>query len=251
VIGINTAIASPSGGNVGVGFAIPIDMARRIMDQLIDDGSISRGYLGVMIQDLDDALAGALGLEQTRGALVGDVTAGGPADEAGLRRGDVIVRFDGDEVIDTLGLRNAVAAVDPGTRVDLDVIRDGRTSTLTVRLGERPSGGNAMLKGQGSNPGTTRQRLGLEVQDLTAELASHLGYEGAEGALVTGVESGGPADDAGLRRGDLIVEADKQPVGSAADLGRIVTESKADRAIVLLARRGPNTFFVAVEPEED
>jgi len=249
VIGLNTAIASPSGGNVGVGFAIPINMARTIANQLIDHGSISRGYLGVVIQDLDDTLASALGLQQTRGALVGDVTSGGPADEAGIKRGDVIVRFDGKEMHDASQLRNAVAAIEPGARVDVDVVREGHDSSVTVRLGERPSAGEAQARR--GEPESMHRRLGMSIQNLTPDLASQLGYEGEQGVLVAGIEPGSPADRAGIRHGDLIMEVNRKKVTSASELHSLVEKTKADEPIALLVRRGANTFFAAIDPEKE
>lgn len=249
VIGINTAIASPSGGNVGVGFAIPINMARQVMDQLIDHGSISRGFLGVTIQDLNETLATSLGVDRAHGALVGDVTSGGPADKAGIRRGDVIVSLDGKEVADAAALRNDIAAIEPGSRVDVGVERDGHEARVVVELGERPSGGET--EPRAAAPESARRRLGLSVQNLTPDLASHLGYQDLQGVLIAGAEAGSPADRAGLRRGDLILEANRSSVSSVSDLRRILSEADSDAAVLLLVRRGANTFFVAIEPEHD
>jgi serine protease Do len=246
VIGINTAISSPSGGNVGIGFAIPINMARRIMDDLVSKGKVSRGYLALLPQAIDEKLAKALKLKNTEGSLVGDVTPGGPADKAGIKRGDVIVEFDGKKVRSDVELRTLVAQTEPGKDVNVKVIRDGKEKTISVKLGERPSGRRGeQQETQPEEKGV--EKLGLSVQDLTPDLAEQLGYENQYGVLVAGVSGGSPADEAGLQRGDLIQEVDRQAVRTVDELQKLLANMKSGDSAALLVRRGQNTFFVAIQ----
>jgi serine protease Do len=246
VVAINTAISSPSGGNVGIGFAIPIKMARNVMDTLIKKGHVSRGYLGLMLQQVDDKLAKALHLAKAEGVIVSDVNAGGPADRAGIRTGDVILSFDGKPVNDIVELRNAVAQMAPGTSVHLGLIREGKKMDVVTTLGERPQeGAEAAPGGEGSQ--TTSGELGLAVQDLTPSIASQLGYdENLRGALVADVEGGSVADEAGLRRGDVIVGVNRQPIRSAADLAAAIKGAKSGDSIAMLVRRGQGSFYVPI-----
>ncbi len=245
VIGINTAIASPNGGSIGIGFAIPINMARKVMDELVDHGRIARGYLGLLPQDLDQDLASALGMEGTHGALVGDVTAEGPAERAGLRRGDVVVSFDDQAIADATQLRNVVAAARPGTQVQLGVVRDGAPQALKVKLDERPDEGETRTVPAGHEE-TPTHRLGLSVQPLTDDLARRLGYEKAHGALVVGIEPGSPAEEAGIAGGDLILAVGKTEIRSVDELRRAVAKVGDESNVALLVRRGERTQYVAV-----
>jgi serine protease Do len=244
VIAINTAISTPSGGSVGIGFAIPINMAKNVMDVLINKGHMSRGYLGVLLQNVDESLAKALGLEGSEGVIVADVTSGSPAAKAGLKRGDVILTVDGKPVGDTIGLRNVIARSAPGTSVNLGIVRDGKRMDVTAPLGERPNDGKSAELGGDENraPG----KLGLTVQDLTPDIASQLGYDDERGALVSAVEQGSAADEAGLRRGDLILAVNRSPIASAAALADALRPAKSGDAVAMLVRRGDNTFYVAV-----
>jgi len=246
VIGINTAIYSPSGGNVGIGFAIPINMARKIMEQLIAKGKISRGYLGLLPQDIDDDLAKALKLSTTSGSLVGDVTAGGPADKAGIKRGDIITKFDGTTIDNSTQLRTLVAQASPGSAVKVTVLRDGKEKTLTVTLGERPTNTSGGARGQESPQEEASKKLGLKVQTLTPDIAKQLGYEKDHGVVITSVIPGGSAEDAGLRQGDLLKEVNKADIRSVDDFNRAVSGLHNGDAVALLVRRGSNTFYVAL-----
>jgi serine protease Do len=245
VIGINTAITSPSGANAGVGFAIPINMARQVMEKLVDDGKVSRGFLALVPQDIDEALAEAMGLDSTEGALVGDVTPDGPADKAGIQRGDVIVEFNGESIANSTQLRNTVAAVDPGSRVKVVVERAGHRVELEVKLGERPTtvASNSPTR---SSAEQAEQKLGVRVQPLTPNIAQQLGYDHEHGVLVAGVDPGSPAESAGLRRGDLIEQVNHQDVASVDDFTHALAGESKDGSDLLLARRGEYTFFVAV-----
>jgi len=245
VVGINTAIASMTGTNAGVGFAIPIDMAKLIMEELINEGGVTRGYLAVLPQDITEELARALDLPSREGALVGSVTPGGPGDKGGIERGDVIVEFNGKKVKNSSGLRSEVARADPDNTVNLTVIRDGKRKTLKVKLGERPSEVAQNDRERNQQPeGKLEEEFGLALQELTGESARQLGYENARGAVVAGVKAGSPASDAGLSRGDLIVEIDHKPVQSAGDAERVLSSVKSKDTVALVVRRGENTFYV-------
>ncbi len=252
VIGINTAIYSPNGaGNVGIGFSVPMNMAKNVMNALIANGKVSRGYLGLLPQDIDESLAKALNLKATEGSLVGDVTSGGPADKAGVKRGDIITDFNGTKVTSSTQLRNLVAEAKPGSPAKLQLLRDGKETEVTVTLGERPKELSAS-RGEGEDEGgsdeeQSSQKLGLSVQTLTSDLARQLKYEGDRGVVITSVTPGSAAEDAGLQRGDLIKEVNRKSVSSVPDFKAAVKSiSKGDTA-ALLVRRGANTFYVGLQ----
>ena len=247
VIAINTAITSPAGGNVGIGFAIPINMARTVMDQLIKNGKITRGYLALLPQDLDDSLAAALKLKSKEGTLVGDVTPGGPADKAGIERGDVITEFDGHKVKNSIDLRNQVAQTAPGTKVKVTLVRDGKEKEVRVTLGERPRGRGGQPEQQQQPEVPTSSKLGLSVQDLTPGIAQQLGYQNDRGVVVSNVASGSPADDAGLQAGDLIEEVDHTTVNTVREFDHATRSLHSGDSVAFLVRRGQNTFFVAIQ----
>jgi serine protease Do len=249
VIGINTAISTPSGGSVGIGFAIPINMAKQVMDELVSQGKVTRGYLALMPQDIDENIAKAWKLKSTEGALVGDVTANGPADKAGIRRGDVITSFNGKKIQNSAQLRQTVAQADPGTTAKITLVRDGREMPLSVVLGERPKDlGSRSDQEEEAPEETTGEKLGLSVQTLTADVARQLGYRNEEGVVVSGVTSGSPAAEAGLRRGDLIKEVNRSEVTTAQEFKRLVARVPSGDSVVLLVnRRGQNTFYAAIQ----
>jgi serine protease Do len=245
VIGINTAINSPSGGNIGIGFAIPIGMARDVMDALISQGKVVRGYVGLLLQDLNDNLAKAMKLKNTKGALVGDVVAGGPADKAGVKRGDVIIQMNGQDVANSLQLRNQVAHAKPGTSVDFTLMRDGKQMDVKIVLAERPK---ELKAGTEQQPQQEQyQKLGLSVQDLTPDLADQLGYQNDEGVVVTEVAGGSPAEQAGLKAGDLIKEVNRMKVRTVEEFKTAIGRLKSGSSTALLVRRGDTTFFVAIQ----
>jgi serine protease Do len=251
VIGINTAIFSTSGGYMGVGLAIPINLAQMVLDQLIDTGEVTRGWLGVYIQDVTPELAEALGLDDdARGALVGEVMPDTPAAEGGLESGDLITRVDELTIEDAGQLRNHIATVPPGEDVELDVLRDGEQTTLTVEIGERPAEESVLspgLKPDGGGGGTKSRALGLEVGSLTPQLAAELGYEGADGVVVTGVESGSTAYRAGLRQGAIIVEVNRKAVDSPAEFAEMV--ERADSPVLLYVWNQGVRTYLALEKE--
>lgn len=248
VIGINTAISSPSGGNVGIGFAIPINMARNVMDELIKKGKISRGYLALLPQDIDENLVKAMKLKSTEGALVGDVTPDGPADKAGIKSGDVIIAFNGKQVKNSTDLRNLVAAAEPGSAAKITLVRDGREMNITVTLGERPRGRGGREPQEEVRPEEqSSKKLGLSIQTLTPDIAQQLSYQNDHGVVVTDVASGSPAEDAELQQGDLIKEVNRVAVRTVQDFDRAIRHLGSGDSIALRVRRGQNTFYAAIQ----
>ncbi|MDH5384007.1 MAG: DegQ family serine endoprotease [Candidatus Aminicenantes bacterium] len=248
VIGINTAIASPSGGNVGIGFAIPINMAKKVMEDLISKGEVTRGYIGLVPQDINEDLAMALKLSGTEGVLVGDVDRAGPADKGGIKRGDVMVEFDGKKVENSTQLRNMAAQTKPGTPVKIGLLRDGKKVEVTVTLGERQKEGRGGQFPQEPQPeAQTSQKLGLSVQTLTPDIAEQLGYQKDSGVIVADVFSGSPAEEAGLQRGDLIKEVNRKEVRTVQDFEKKNKDLKSGDVAALLVRRGQNTFFTTIK----
>jgi serine protease Do len=242
VVGINTAIFSRSGGYIGIGFAIPVNMARQIRDQLIEHGEVTRGRLGAYIQDLTTDLAESFGLKDTQGILVSEVMEGSSAEKAELRRGDVIRRVDGEKVSGAAELRNRIALTPPGTEVVLTVLRDGKEKKLTAVVGK--------LEGE-SGPATKPGKLpeiGLGLQALTPELAERLGYQGEKGVLIAAVAPNSPAADAGIERGDLIQEIDRQEVSDPDEAHRILMAAKG-KTHLLLIRHGESTRYLTLKSE--
>ena len=241
LIGINSQILSPSGGNIGIGFAIPSNMAKNVMDQLVQGGSVRRGMLGVSVQSVNADLAKSLGLERVAGALISSVQPESPAAKAGVQRGDVVVELDGVAVADSNQLRNHVAQKQPGSAVRLKVLRDGRTLDLTARLAELTAsrdGDETPAQGGGESGA-----FGLSVQPLTPELADRLGVRGASGVAVTAVDPDGAAAEAGIRQGDVIEEVNRRPVRSSPEL-RAALRASGDRpALVLVNRRGDSLYL--------
>ncbi|HXI04663.1 MAG TPA: DegQ family serine endoprotease [Candidatus Saccharimonadales bacterium] len=246
LVGINTAILSRSGGNQGIGFAIPINMARNVMEQLIKTGKVTRGWLGVGIQNLTPDIAEGLGIKDQKGAIVSEVQPGTPAADAGLKQGDVIVGLNGKPVESSLDLRNSIAETKPDTKVDLDIIRGEQHESINVTLGERENGQENGGSASGSEPGSVEKDLGLSVRPLTRDLAARLGYDGDQGVIVTRVEPGSSADEAGLQRGDLIKQINHHTITGMEDYNGAFGAVKQGQVAVLLVRRGDSTVFVPV-----
>ena len=229
---------------MGIGFAVPVNMARQVMDQLVTHGRLNRGYLGVSVQELTPAVARGLGLPATRGILVADVIPDGPAARAGLKRGDVITAIDGKPVDDVGHFRNLLAGMAPGTKTQITVLRDGRPQTVEIAVGEMPALASAGAPAE--RPGRLGG-AGLTLEAITPETAQKLGLgKRAEGALVVEVEPGGPAAQAGLRPGDVIQEVNRKPVRSPGDFAQAV-EQAADKELVVLFNRGGNTAYAVIE----
>jgi serine protease Do len=244
VIGINTAIFSQSGGYMGIGFAIPINMARTIEQQLKENGKVIRGYLGIYGQDVTPDMAQLLQLGSNKGVIVASVEKGSPADKAGLKSHDVLLEMNGKKVESYDSFRNDVAVLRPGSNIKLSVLRDGKTIGVTVTLAERP-----MEVAQGNPPKWRRQSqeaLGIEVQNLTKDLAERFGYSLGEGVIVTRVTSGSPAANAGIQSGDLIQSVNRESVNSADDFEKAVMRTEGNK-VLLLIKRGEYSQFVVLQ----
>jgi serine protease Do len=250
VVGINTAIYSQSGGYQGIGFAIPVNLARNIMESLIKNGKVTRGWLGVSIQPVSQDMAEALGLKGRRGALVGDVVPGGPADKAGIQRGDVVVKLEGKDIVDANDLMNRIALIAPGATVEIIVFRDGRNQTRKVRITKREEEQVAM-QGREESPsrGGEVSGLGMEATDLSEEVrqALKLGEEVKSGAVVLKLDPSGKAAQAGLQAGDVIQEANRRKISSAKDLREAVSKAGKGGSILLLVNREGSTFYAVIK----
>ncbi|MBI4509428.1 MAG: DegQ family serine endoprotease [Deltaproteobacteria bacterium] len=244
LIGINTAIISRSQGNQGIGFAVPTHLVKATMDQLKKNGRVTRGYLGVAIQEITPALSRALGLTETRGALVGDVVDGGPAEKAGIRRGDVITELDGKPVESSRGFRLGIAQTSPGVKVRLTVFREGSRKDLVAVLDALPDDDSQASMSPGGRP--SREILGLGLSPLTPDLARRLDVPpDTKGAVITEVDAGSLAEQAGLRPGDVILEVNRKPIVSPDDVEQAARNSKG--SLFLLVRRGSTTSYVVLE----
>jgi serine protease Do len=242
VVGINTAIFSRSGGNIGIGFAIPINLVKELLPQLRGKGKVTRGYLGVLIQKVTPEIAESLGIDKARGALVANVSKDGPAEKAGVKVGDVIVEFDGKEIKESGDLPIVVARTPVDRKVRMKVLRDKKDLQLTVTIGELKDEevvASAPEKGE----------LGMTVQKLTPQMAESLGLDRAEGVVVSAVDPGSAADEAGIRRGDVILEIDRKPIRSLDEYKKAVAGARKGKGVLFLVRRGESTLFLALKPQ--
>jgi serine protease Do len=254
LIGINSQILSPSGGNIGIGFAIPSNMTRTVAEQLINKGRVRRGQLGVVVQPITEDIAQSFGLKEVKGVIISTVQPGSAAEKAGLRQGDVIVAFNGAAVNEPNELRNHVASTAPGAEATLTILRDGREQEVKVTVGELQAnsrGGREREEEGGGEQGDGGGRLGVVVTPLTPELASRMRLPAdRQGLLVTEVDPAGPAADAGLRQGDLIEQANRSPVRSLEEL-RAAIESAGERPLLLLVTRGnEGSTYITVRPRK-
>src|SRR5262245_4287117 len=246
LVGINSQILSNTDGNIGIGFSIPVNMAKSVMDQLRTKGKVTRSQLGVTVQQVTSDIAQNLGLKHAGGAIVSSVTPGSAADKAGVKQGDVIESFNGQSVQDFNSLRNRVAATAPGTTADLAIVRDGAEKHLSVKL-EEANPSKTARGGDGEPDSNDKAALGVSVAPLTPELASRLGTKSAEGLVVQNVDPDGRAADAGIRSGDVIESVNRQPVKSVEEL-RSALKRNADRPVLLLINRQGSNIFVTVKP---
>jgi serine protease Do len=238
VIGINTAIIA---SGQGIGFAIPINMAKEIVPQLQEKGHVTRGWLGVSIQEITPALAKSFDLKEKKGALVAQVFSGTPAEKAGVEQGDVILEFDGKEVADSKDLPRMVASTPVGKTVTIKLSRNGKILERQVKVGEMEEKGEVAKA-------PSHKSLGITVQDLTPEIAKGLDLKKETGVVVTHVEPGSPASVAGIRTGDVIQEVNRKPVKSAEEFAEKIEKAKEQESILLLIQRGQNNLFAAVTP---
>lgn len=245
VIGVNSAIASGIGQFAGVGFAIPINMVKTVLPTLMKGEKVTRGLLGVVIQEVTSDLAKHFGLSDSKGALVAQVNKDSAADKANVKPGDIIVRYDGHEVQDTAHLRNMVATTKPGAEVKVGIMRSGKEETVTVTIGKQTPEALAAA-GSPEESGGALGKFGLSVQTLTPELAKQFGYENEKGVVITDVPEGSPASVADLQEGDLIVEANRQKVTSVDELQQAVAKAKNDDTLLLLIKRKSASLFVVL-----
>ncbi len=243
LIGINTAILSKSGGNVGIGFAVPINLARQAMDQIIRHGKVTRAYMGILPQEVSPAIAEAFGLRQPAGVLVGNVEANSPAAKAGIQRGDILLAMNGKPITDFGQFRIEIGLMRPGTQVHFLVFRNGAQRQVTVTLGEMPSGQQAAPR-----PQQPRQQSldGLSLHTLTPEIARQLELpENTKGVVITEVAEGSSADDAGLEKGDVILEVNRKPVSNVNEF-RSALNPPGGKPNLLLINRGGATLYVTL-----
>ncbi len=240
VMGVNAAIVSKSGGYMGIGFAIPANMAKHVMQQIIENGVVDRGFMGVSLQPLDKDLAEAFGLDQTQGAVIAQVVPDSPAAKAGLQAGDIITAYNGKQVQSASSIRNEISMMNPGTTVDLTINRNGRIMQLPVTLGSRTE-----IAGDTSE---TAHKIGIEVENLTPEMRRKLNLANdAEGVVITKVKQGSVAAQAGMRPGFLIIAINHKKVESTKDFNQILAESQNKSRVLILIRQGQMTRFYSLK----
>jgi len=240
VVGMNTAIFTRNGGYMGIGFAIPINMIKAVKNQLIKTGSVTRGYLGIIIQDLTPELSKAFGIEDLKGILVAKVTQDSPAEKSGLKQGDVILAFDGKPVKDTGAFRNRVSLKPSGSKETVTILRDGKRHILNVIIGKLPDG---LVAGTTSH---VMAELGLTVQTLTPSIADQLGYQGEKGVVVTKVTPGTIAQFAGLKPGILIQEINRRQVKNIEEFKNALSDNEKKASILLLVKEGEYSHYIVL-----
>ncbi len=242
VIGINSAIASRSGGSQGVGFAIPINLVKRVMDDLIRDGRVIRAYLGVQIQEINQQIARSLGLKDVAGALIADVVDDSPAKKSGLETGDVVLKVNGKDIVTSNDLRNTISAQRPGQKVTLTIFRNGKTKNVTATLQELPEDmvSTEAVKEKSDGPG-------FSVKDLSQDLATQYGIRQSSGVIVTDVKSGSEAAEKGLRPGDLVLRVGDKEVSNTKEFRKEFDKYKSGDSVLLLIQRKNLKLFIALD----
>jgi len=249
LVGINTAIFSRSGGYMGIGFAVPSNMTRAVMDSLIKGGKVVRGWLGVSIQDVTPDLAKQFGLTDSRGALVSEVIPDSPAAAAGIQSGDVIIAFNGKTVDSPSILRNTVAQTSVGKTIKVELLREKKTKSVEVKITEQPKDVAQAEDETVQGDGPSTALAGVEVRNLTAEIARQLGLPaGTVGVVIAGVDEGSAAEEAGLQEGDVILEINRQPVRNLADFKRLSGKLSKQGSTLLLINRQGRKLFIAIQP---
>jgi serine protease Do len=241
-VGINTAIYSTSGGYMGIGFSIPSDMAKSVMDSIIKYGKVIRGWMGVSIQNLTPELAKSMGFKETEGALIAGVEGGSPADKAGLKQGDLIVDMNGKKVVDSTSLRNMVAASAPGTKVDIKIIREGKEQTISMTLGEYKEK-KVIKKTEYENA-----LKDVTVEELNPSIRERLNLpENLNGVVITGVSADSPAQGL-LQANDVIQEVNRHVIQNAQDFEQIVSKIGEHDTVLLLIYRGGGSIYLTIKP---
>jgi serine protease Do len=266
LIGMNTLILTGGGasfngeaGNIGIGFAVPSNMAKQVMDQIMKNGKVSRGYLGVNLESVTRELAPQFGLKEAHGAIVADVTPGAPGEKAGLKSGDVITAIDGKRVEGMDDLTMDVISRAPGSTVTLDVMRNGQPMKITATLGTRPGSvdwtqsnhhtDNDNNNDQDNNASGNVTARGITVETLTPDLAQEVGASPAtRGVVVDEIDQSSPAADAGIGRGTVIIAVDRHPVTNAQEFKRLMSEANGKPAMLTI-RQGGSNFFIVVQPQ--
>ncbi|MEO0094021.1 MAG: DegQ family serine endoprotease [candidate division WOR-3 bacterium] len=244
VIGINTAIRSPVGANVGIGFATPINLAKRIFEELVEKGKVVRGYLGVAPQEVTEDIREAMGLAESGGVLIRDVVAGTPAEKVGLKPGDVITKFDGKKITGVEQFRRIVAETKPGTTVKIEFIRDSERRTIEVKLAEYPE----EVAATEVEKAEEKHWLGIIVRDLKPSEQKELGLK--QGVLVEEIKEDSPAAEAGIQEGDVIIKINREPVNDTKDFNRIARRlAKSQKPILFQLKREKSTYFITVRPD--
>ena len=239
VVGVNTAIAARG---QGIGFSIPANMAKGVISQLMETGKVVRGWLGVIIQPITQEIAESIGHEGTDGALISDISPGSPAEKAGLRRGDVVVEFDGEPIKEFTSLSKLVGMKAPGTSSKITVLRDGKRKDISVVLGNMPDEQTAA---------ESRRDEDIELSDITPDIAARFGVEDKSGVLVTNVSRGSSAWEAGFRPGDVILEVDKKPVANLGDYNKIISGLKPGKQYLFLVKKRKNTIYIGYAPKKE
>ncbi len=248
VVGINSALYSRTGGYMGIGFAIPINMVKSIEDQLQKHGKVTRGWLGVAIQDVTEDLAKSFNLDKAKGILVSETQSGSPADEAGIRQGDVLLSLNDTELKDVADLRNRIALIIPGTDVSVKLVREGKELDIRVIIGEQPADFGSLAQKKVSNG--TLGKFGLTVQELTQDLAEQFGYQDRQGVIISEVSTDSPAAQSGLKTGQLIEEVNRVRISSIADLQQVMSQSTDSGRVLLRIRSGNFSQYVVLNANE-
>lgn len=244
VVGMNTAIVTNmgTGGYMGIGFAIPSNMLKHVMDELVSSGTVTRGFLGIALQQMDNNLAKAFNLNKIEGALVAEVTKGSPADKGGLKQGDIILQYNKQSFNNIASLRNAIAMMKPGSQVALSVLRDGKTLDIAVNVGSFPKDGEQLAIAD-----SKENKYGFSVQNLSPEVADSLGYRDVKGVVISKVESGSPASWAGLRKGTLIIAVNKKSVASLEEFNKELDASEKGKPVLFLVKQGDEVRFISLQ----
>ena len=240
VVGINTAIFSRGGGNIGIGFTIPINLVKELLPQLKEDGKVTRGWLGVAIQKVTPEIAESLGLKKAAGALVADVSEDSPADKAELKVGDIIVEFNGSKVKEANDLPTIVTRTPVGDEASVKVLRDGKEVFLSVTIG-------ALSNEEMVATLDDEEEIGLTVQAISPRFAEKLGLDRAEGVVITAVQAGSPGHEAGLRRGDVILKMGRKAIRDLTDFRNAVKKAKKGKSVLFLVQRGEGKLFLAMK----